>query len=322
MGQILGLGVTHYPGLGRKGNLAARMKSFMKDPQLPEQYRDPATWPEGEAVYETRVSTDTTGRAKARVGLVAGFYRARLETRDRFGKPVKAELPIRVLDPDAKHCALKLASLLAAPSWSVEVGEEFLALWGTGYERGAAFVEIEHRGRVLEAYWTSPGRTQSAIRQPASESMRGGFTIRVTFVRENRAYLYTQRVDVPWSNKRLTVKWEHFVSKLEPGGRETWTAVVAGPDATRAVAEMVATLYDASLDAYRPNGWPAGFGVFREEIAVEGGRFENGIAELRGMTHDWAIDSKDGSRTRSPSGTSSPFLRRRPSLTRNRLPTS
>jgi hypothetical protein len=46
MGQILGLGVTHYPGLGMQGNLAARMKNFMHDPLLPEQYRSPETWPE------------------------------------------------------------------------------------------------------------------------------------------------------------------------------------------------------------------------------------------------------------------------------------
>ncbi|HLG72873.1 MAG TPA: extradiol ring-cleavage dioxygenase [Chloroflexota bacterium] len=46
MGQILGLGLTHYPGLAYKGNLAARMGKFMHDPLLPEQYRQPSTWPE------------------------------------------------------------------------------------------------------------------------------------------------------------------------------------------------------------------------------------------------------------------------------------
>jgi Catalytic LigB subunit of aromatic ring-opening dioxygenase len=44
--EILGLGLTHYPGLAMQGNLAARVKSFMHDPLLPERYRDPATWPE------------------------------------------------------------------------------------------------------------------------------------------------------------------------------------------------------------------------------------------------------------------------------------
>ena len=46
MGEILGLGMTHYPGMTTKGNLAARAKSFMKDPLLPDEFKDPATWPE------------------------------------------------------------------------------------------------------------------------------------------------------------------------------------------------------------------------------------------------------------------------------------
>ena len=95
--------------------------------------------------------------------------------------------------------------------------------------------------------------------------MRGGFTLRVTMVRENRGYLESRHVDVPWTNKNLTVKWEHFVSKLEPGQKETWTAVITGPDAKKAVAEMVATLYDQSLDAYLPHNWQSGFGVFRQD---------------------------------------------------------
>jgi hypothetical protein len=46
MADILGLGLTHYPGLAMRGNLAARVKTFMHDPLLPERYRNPATWPE------------------------------------------------------------------------------------------------------------------------------------------------------------------------------------------------------------------------------------------------------------------------------------
>jgi hypothetical protein len=46
MGEIIGLGMTHYPGMTMKGNLAGRAKNFMKDPLLPEQFKNPDTWPE------------------------------------------------------------------------------------------------------------------------------------------------------------------------------------------------------------------------------------------------------------------------------------
>ena len=123
--------------------------------------------------------------------------------------------------------------------------------------------------------------------------MRGGFTLHVTMVRENRAYLTSHQVNVPWSNKNLTVRWEHFVSKLEPAQKETWTAVITGPDAEKAVAEMVATLYDQSLDAYLPHGWPSGLNVFRIDHSNLSSRFENSAKPLQHMLGNWFVDSKN-----------------------------
>ena len=39
MGQILGLGITHYPGLAFQGNLSRRIKMCLADPALPEKFR-------------------------------------------------------------------------------------------------------------------------------------------------------------------------------------------------------------------------------------------------------------------------------------------
>ena len=91
---------------------------------------------------------------------------------------------------------------------------------------GRAFVEVEHRGKTLHAFWTDAAKTQATLTVPVTEEMRGGFTVRTTAVRENRGYLESRHVTVPWSNKTLAVKWETFRSKLEPGKRETFTAVV------------------------------------------------------------------------------------------------
>ena len=97
--------------------------------------------------------------------------------------------------------------------------------------------------------------------------MRGGFSVHVTQVRENRMLQHTHHVTVPWSNMKLDVKWERFVSKLRPGQEETWTATITGPDAEKAVAEMVATLYDASLDAFAPHHWQRQFGIYRHDYS-------------------------------------------------------
>lgn len=233
------------------------------------------TWELGEVVGKHEFATDAVGTKDLSVKLESGFYRVMLETADRFGKPVTARADIRVLKPDDAKLQLKIPFVFGSPKWTLEPGEVFTALWGTGYGRGRAFVEVEHRGKLLQSFWTDADRTQTSIKQDVSEAMRGGFTIRVTYVRENRAYLESRHVDVPWSNKDLTVKWEHFVSKLEPAKKESFTAIVQGPKASQAVAEMAAALYDASLDAYLPHNWMQKFSVFRTDHSNLYSQFEN-----------------------------------------------
>ncbi|MGH7396496.1 MAG: extradiol ring-cleavage dioxygenase [Candidatus Rokuibacteriota bacterium] len=47
MGEILGLGLTHYPPLiGRDERMADILRTILRDPGLPERLRDPGSWPE------------------------------------------------------------------------------------------------------------------------------------------------------------------------------------------------------------------------------------------------------------------------------------
>ena len=234
---------------------------------------NPNNWPLGTVVAERGFTTDTNGVTQMSFKLPAGAYRVMLETQDRFGKKVTGRLGLQVLNPEDPKLAIKIPSLLAAPTWQTEPGEEFLALWGTGYETGRAFIEIEHRHEMLQRFWTTPGQTQQQVKLAITEAMRGGFTVHLTQVRENRAYLQSRRVEVPWSNKELQLKWEHFVSKLQPGQKETWSLQIQGPKASAAnleksVAELVATLYDESLDAFVPHNWPGQFNIFRQDYST------------------------------------------------------
>ncbi|GAA5506900.1 alpha-2-macroglobulin family protein [Novipirellula caenicola] len=252
------------------------------------------TWELGDQVAKQDFQTDGAGNAKLTFDLTAGPYRAKLETRDRFGKQVTALLPIKVLDPQAKKLAIKIPDLFMQEKNSLEPGETMRAIWGSGYETARAFIEIEHRGKLLKSYWTPANSTQVVIEQPVNESMRGGFIVRTTMVRENRAYFHNERIEVPWTNKELDIQWEHFVSKLDPAAKETWTAIIKGPDAERAAAEMVATLYDASLDAFQPHTWMQRFNVFYQDYSRMHSQFENSAESLRQIWHGWHRNQRNG----------------------------
>jgi hypothetical protein len=83
MGQILGLGITHYPGLAFKGDLARRISLLMSDPLLPAELRSPEGWP---APMRDQWGNDQ-GRAHStrhRQQMIDEFRKARQEL-DAFG---------------------------------------------------------------------------------------------------------------------------------------------------------------------------------------------------------------------------------------------
>src|SRR5262249_15326415 len=257
--------VHRAPLQGRRYPMPVRVGGKEKAPAADPS--NPTSWELGDVAAQKTFTTAKDGTARLPFKLEVGAYRVVLETKDRYGKQVTARLPLQVIDPAAGKLAIKIPNLVASPAWTVEPGQEFQLVWGSGYDEARAFLEVEHRNKVLKGFWTEPGQTQVSLKQQVTEAMRGGFTVRVTMVRENRAYLASHRVDVPWSNKDLKVRWEHHTSKLEPGRKETWTAVITGPDAKKAVAEMVAALYDESLDAYLPHGWMQKLNVFRQDYS-------------------------------------------------------
>jgi len=76
MGQILGLGITHYPGLSIQGNLTRRIKLCLADPALPEHLRSIDNWPEP---MRRQWGTDE-GQSHSelhRQEMIEGFRRAR-----------------------------------------------------------------------------------------------------------------------------------------------------------------------------------------------------------------------------------------------------
>ena len=258
---------------------------------------DPETWAEVELVYETAFATESTGRTELGVNLAAGIYRVMIQTEDRFGTPVTAHQTLTVMDPQADAFSVRVAHFVAAPAWTAEPGDVFTALWGTGYEQGRAFVEWECRGELLQAGWTGAHVTQELWECPVTEDMRGGFTLRVTYVRENRAYVTERIVDVPWTSQELSIAWETFRSELWPGQEEQWTAVITGPDAVGAVAEMVACLYDAALDQILPHSWLEAFTGYRQESARVRSYFQNDWVTLQTVARDWNVPHQSASKT-------------------------
>ncbi|MEI7781783.1 MAG: MG2 domain-containing protein, partial [Planctomycetota bacterium] len=288
-GDAFAAGPRPQPRPGRRGKILLPQPAEA-DPA------DPETWAAGEVVLSEQVVTDpATGKIVATPNLPAGIYRAEFEIPAAGAVPaVKARHVIEVIDPAAGHYAVKRPFVLMARQLTALPGSEFQALAGTGYQTGRALVEISQSGRTLSRFWTEAGKTQWPITVKVGDEHRGGFTVRAWLVRDGRLRMETLTVDVPWTNKQLSIAWERFTRRVEPAAQEIWRAKVmtaadpvAGP-AAAAVAELVATLYDQSLDALSAHEWPAGLAnLFRHEWDSRVNAFTNGGLVLNQIRGSW-----------------------------------
>jgi uncharacterized protein YfaS (alpha-2-macroglobulin family) len=78
-------------------------------------------------------------------------------------------------------------------------------------------------------------------------------------------------VFVPWDSKELDLSFASFRDKLTPGGRETWRIMVkmpGGRPALQGAAEILAYMYDRSLDLFAPHYPPNLLSLYPSRIGT------------------------------------------------------
>ena len=88
-----------------------------------------------------------------------------------------------------------------------------------------------------------------------SDDDRGGFGVNQFFVKDNRFYAISNTINVPWSNKELNISFDTYRDKTLPGSEEKWKVTITGNKGEKVAAEMLASMYDASLDQFKPHSW-------------------------------------------------------------------
>lgn len=209
----------------------------------------------GDLIREVQVTTDKSGTATTPVDLPVGRYLAVFLTKDANAHPVRTLGGVTVINPSSGKFSLKIPFLTIAPKSETQPGQPFKLLWGSCYPGACARIDWFKNGVLLKREWSAPDRSQQLFSFTPDDSMRGGFEVRVTQTTLNDLKTFAKTIDVPWPDNGLTLRWEHLTSKLQPAARDTWTAVITGPEGKPAAAEMVATLYDASLDSIREHGY-------------------------------------------------------------------
>lgn len=184
----------------------------------------------------------------------SGWYRVDVKARNDSGVEVEQQMFVQL--ESAKPGPIRtMNSWMKAVKTSGEVGETAVFTVAGGKDRSYVLYELMLKSTTLERRIIEVGKTPQRIEIPIKEAYRGGVGVQLTMIQNNRLYTDLRTVTVPYTNKMLDVAFTTFRDKLQPGEEEKWTITVKNKAGEKEAAEMVATLYDASLDAFVPHSW-------------------------------------------------------------------
>ncbi len=227
---------------------------FPDDPYANEN--DQTTWTKGEAVFTGTINTDKEKKLKLKKsGWAPGSYILEATTKDKFGTEVKDVRYFTLYDIKNKESASEDVWSFQAINTTCQPGDKTVFLIGTSVKNLTVLYEIERENKIVEHKWLTLNSEQKYLEIPVTENDRGNFSVHFAGVYHGRSFMSDQQVSVSWENQSLDISYETFRDKLLPGSKEEWKLKIKGPKGEKVAAEMVAAMYDASLDEFRGHSW-------------------------------------------------------------------
>ncbi|MCB0484744.1 MAG: alpha-2-macroglobulin, partial [Flavobacteriaceae bacterium] len=184
----------------------------------------------------------------------SGNYIILFESKDKNGQLVKDEKYITVFSESDKKLADNELFSIKTDKDSYTIGETAKISLGSASKDISVVLTIEKDDKKDTRILHLSDDIQT-INIPVNEKDLGGFSINYYYVNNNEFNSGRLLVKVPYPSKELTVETNTFRDKLQPGQEETWSFTIKGPKGDKVAAELLASMYDASLDQFRGHYW-------------------------------------------------------------------
>ena len=206
----------------------------------------------------------------------AGRYRLEVKSTDSNGKEVSANQDFILYSRQDKRPPVFMHTWLINEHTTCVPGEEAAFIFGTSDKDTHILYEIyTAANKCTERKQIRLSDENRTFRIPFKETDGEGFTVSFTFVKDGKAYVTQVPVYRRQPDRRLTIQAETFRDHLLPGSKENWKFRITDADSSTVSAEVLASMYDASLDKLLPFKWS--FSPKRN-IYLHAPRFSEGTA--------------------------------------------
>ncbi|MBU2949508.1 carboxypeptidase-like regulatory domain-containing protein [Tamlana agarivorans] len=225
-----------------------------------EAFKDennPDSWENGNLVLEKHFNTEDSKTLD--LGQLShwqsGQYTITLESKDKFGQLVKDEVKTTLYSDSDKTLADNELFSITTNKTDYNINESAYITLGTSAENVSVTVTIEKNRKFVKTEIIKLSNNKKTIAIPITKNDVGGFAVHYSFAAYNSYQSGTKLIAVPHPSTNLEIETSTFRDKIQPGSEETWQFKIKGPNGEKVSTELLASMYDASLDLFKSHTW-------------------------------------------------------------------
>lgn len=203
---------------------------------------------EGRKVLTGTVEANKSFIPEAIYALPSGNYRLKLSAKDTQGRECTAFKNFLLFSLNDKRPPFVITDWFYQDGLEFDAASPATIYIGSSEKNVYLLYDVFAGNKRLESKRIQLSDSVVSFRFPYKKEYGDGILVSMAFVKDGRLYSHNARIMKPAPEKKLQLKWTTFRDKLRPGQQEEWKLTVLYPDGSPAEAEMLATMYDASLD--------------------------------------------------------------------------
>ncbi len=203
---------------------------------------------EGRKVLTGTVEANKSFVPEAIYALPSGNYRLKLSAKDTQGRECTASKNFLLFSLNDKRPPFVITDWFYQDGLEFDAASPATVYIGSSEKNVYLLYDVFAGNKRLESKRIELSDSVVSFRFPYKKEYGDGILVSMAFVKDGRLYSHNARIMKPAPEKKLQLKWTTFRDKLRPGQEEEWKLTVLYPDGRPAEAEMLATMYDASLD--------------------------------------------------------------------------
>ena len=184
--------------------------------------------------------------------LPSGKYRLKLQSEDDRGNPIAAEKDFILFSYADKHPPVRTNDWLIEKNSTFSKGKNAEVILGVS-DKVHVLYELWQENTLLERKWITMHNENRLFSFPYKSSYENGVTLMLTYVKEEKFYAHSVDLRPENEKEELHVTLAVFRDKIRPGAEEEWRISVTDAAGNPALAEVLASMYDFSLDQIYPS---------------------------------------------------------------------